>query len=130
MIFLYKCEQYSTAYDMWKALKAKFGATSATRLRSLTMRFDSYKKRADQTMKQHDIARHLELEKGRLRAVKTPTANATDSNFRRTSGFKRERTPGAQNHRRFAPKNANSTKKKEKQTRWQEEQVKDDLFQL
>ncbi|OAY74901.1 hypothetical protein ACMD2_24922 [Ananas comosus] len=50
---LCECEQCPTAYDMWEALKAKFGVISTTRLRSLTMRFDSYKKRADQTMKQH-----------------------------------------------------------------------------
>lgn len=38
---------------MWEALKLKYGGTSATRLRGLTMRFDSYKMRSDHTMKQH-----------------------------------------------------------------------------
>ncbi|XP_020097866.1 uncharacterized protein LOC109716723 [Ananas comosus] len=59
-----------------------------------------------------DVARHLELEEERLEAVKTPTANAAESNFRRTSGFKRKRTTGAQNRSGSAPKNAKNTKRK------------------
>ena len=38
-------EQYTTAQDMWKALKLRYGGTSATRLRGLTMKFDLYKDR-------------------------------------------------------------------------------------
>ena len=38
---------------MWKALKEKFGITSLVRLRGLTMRFDSYQKKPEHTMKQH-----------------------------------------------------------------------------
>ena len=34
-------EVYPTAQGMWEALKLKYGGTSATRLRGLTMRFDS-----------------------------------------------------------------------------------------
>jgi len=44
-------EVHPTAKGMWEALKLKFGGTSATRLSGLTMRFDSYKMRLDQTMK-------------------------------------------------------------------------------
>ena len=46
-------EQYTTTQDMWKALKLRYGGTSATRLRGLTMKFDSYKMRFEHTMKQH-----------------------------------------------------------------------------
>ncbi|XP_075661774.1 uncharacterized protein LOC142631486 [Castanea sativa] len=46
-------EQYTTTQDMWKALKLRYGGTSATRLRGLTMKFDSYKMRSEHTMKQH-----------------------------------------------------------------------------
>ena len=46
-------EIYDTAQSMWEALKLKFGGTSATRLRGLIMRFDSYKMRSDHTMKEH-----------------------------------------------------------------------------
>jgi hypothetical protein len=44
-------EVHPMAKGMWEALKLKFGGTSATRLSGLTMRFDSYKMRLDQTMK-------------------------------------------------------------------------------
>ena len=40
-------EQYTTAQDMWKALKLRYGGTLATRLRGLTMKFDSYKMRSE-----------------------------------------------------------------------------------
>ena len=46
-----KFEQYTVAQDMWKALKLRYGGTSATRLRGLTMKFDSYKMRSEHTMK-------------------------------------------------------------------------------
>ena len=46
-------EQYTTAQDMWKALKLRYGGTSATRLHGLTMKFDSYKMHFEHTMKQH-----------------------------------------------------------------------------
>ena len=35
--------QHGMAMDIWSALKSKFGETSVTRLRSLTIRFDTYK---------------------------------------------------------------------------------------
>ena len=46
-------EEYETAYSLWIALKDKFGATSATKLRQLTIKFDTYKKRSNTTMRQH-----------------------------------------------------------------------------
>ena len=46
-------EQYTTAQDIWKALKLRYGGTSATRLHGLTMKFDSYKMHSKHTMKQH-----------------------------------------------------------------------------
>ena len=46
-------EQYTTARDMWKALKLRYGGTSTTRLPGLTMKFDSYKMRSKHIMKQH-----------------------------------------------------------------------------
>ncbi|XP_071694123.1 uncharacterized protein [Rutidosis leptorrhynchoides] len=45
--------KYELAKDMWKALADKFGATSVTKLRSLTIKFDQYKKKSDHTMKKH-----------------------------------------------------------------------------
>jgi hypothetical protein len=44
-------EECETAHDMWKALKLKYGGTSATRLRRLTMKFDLYSMRYNHTMK-------------------------------------------------------------------------------
>ncbi|ESQ44621.1 hypothetical protein EUTSA_v10003350mg, partial [Eutrema salsugineum] len=46
-------EEYETAKGMWEALKDKFGATSATKLRRLNQRFNDYKKRPNQSMRQH-----------------------------------------------------------------------------
>ena len=44
---------YDLAMDMWSALKNKFGATSVTKLISLTIKFDTYKKKSDHSMKKH-----------------------------------------------------------------------------
>jgi hypothetical protein len=38
---------------MWEALKLRYGGTLATRLRGLTMKFDSYSMCYNHTMKQH-----------------------------------------------------------------------------
>ena len=38
---------------MWNVLKLKFDKTSATRLRALTLKFDSHKIRPNGNMKQH-----------------------------------------------------------------------------
>ena len=46
-------EHCPTAFKMWEALKQKFGITSLAKLHGLTMKFDSYQKRAHHSMKQH-----------------------------------------------------------------------------
>ncbi|ESQ50057.1 hypothetical protein EUTSA_v10002214mg, partial [Eutrema salsugineum] len=46
-------EEYETAKGMWEALKDKFGATSATKLRRLNQKLNDYKKRPNQSMRQH-----------------------------------------------------------------------------
>ena len=46
-------EKYETAQEMWLALKDKFGGTSTTKLRRLTIKFDSYRKRSNHTMRDH-----------------------------------------------------------------------------
>ena len=38
---------------MWEALKLKFGGTSVTKLRKLTIKFDKYKKRSNHNMRQY-----------------------------------------------------------------------------
>ena len=43
-------EQYPTAMQMWVALKDKFGATSASKLMSLNLKFITYKKDPKHTM--------------------------------------------------------------------------------
>ncbi|VVB01582.1 unnamed protein product [Arabis nemorensis] len=51
--FMCGFEEYETAKGMWEALKEKFGTTSATKLRRLNQRFNDYKKRPNQSMRQH-----------------------------------------------------------------------------
>jgi gag-polypeptide of LTR copia-type/Zinc knuckle len=45
--------QYEVAKEMWLALNQKFGETSVTKLRQLTIKFDTYKKRPNHCMRQH-----------------------------------------------------------------------------
>jgi gag-polypeptide of LTR copia-type len=45
--------QYEVAKEMWLALKQKFDGTSVTKLRQLTIKFDTYKKRPNHSMRQH-----------------------------------------------------------------------------
>jgi hypothetical protein len=66
-------EEYPTAQELWKALKVRYGGTSATRLRGLTMKFDSYKMRSEHTMKQH-----LRAMSTMIRELKTDVNNLTD----------------------------------------------------
>lgn len=66
-------DEYPTAEAMWKALKAKYGGTSATRLRGLTIRFDSYKMRPEHTMRQH-----LRTMSSMIRELKAAGNNLTD----------------------------------------------------
>ncbi|TXG60589.1 hypothetical protein EZV62_015162 [Acer yangbiense] len=46
-------EGFDTAQDMWIVLKDKFGGTSTTKLRRLTIKFDTYRKRQNHDMRQH-----------------------------------------------------------------------------
>ena len=64
-------EQYTTAQDMWKALKLRYGGTSTTRLHGLTVKFDSYKMCSEHTMQQHlramsSMVRELKLARNNL----------------------------------------------------------------
>ncbi|GAV65379.1 UBN2_3 domain-containing protein [Cephalotus follicularis] len=46
-------EGFKTTEEIWVALKDKFGGTSATKLRRLTVKFDAYRKRQNCSMRQH-----------------------------------------------------------------------------
>ena len=46
-------KNYDIAKEMWEALKLKFGGTFVTKLRKLTIKFDTYKKRPNHNMRQH-----------------------------------------------------------------------------
>ena len=46
-------KNYDITKEMWEALKLKFGGTSVTKLRKLTIKFDTYKKRPNYNMRQH-----------------------------------------------------------------------------
>ena len=45
--------KYEITKDMWSTLSERFGCTSLTKLRSLTIKFDTYKKRPEHNMKKH-----------------------------------------------------------------------------
>ena len=46
-------ERHRSAQAVWDAVKVQYGGTSTTRLRQLTLKFDGYKKRQNETMRQH-----------------------------------------------------------------------------
>ena len=46
-------ESYGTAQDIWIALKAKFGGTTVTRLRALTLKFDTFRMQRGDSMQKH-----------------------------------------------------------------------------
>jgi len=46
-------ERHHLAQSVWGAVKIQYGGTSTTRLCQLTIKFDGYKKRQNQTMRQH-----------------------------------------------------------------------------
>ena len=50
---LVRFEQYKSAKALWDVVTLQYGGTSTTRLRRLTMRFDSYKKVQSHSMRQH-----------------------------------------------------------------------------
>ena len=45
--------KYEITKDMWFALSKRFGGTSITKQRSLTIKFDTYKKRPENNIKKH-----------------------------------------------------------------------------
>ena len=45
--------KYEITKDMWSVLFEKFDGTSITKLRSFTIKFDTYKKRPEHNMKKH-----------------------------------------------------------------------------
>ena len=46
-------ESYGTAQDMWIALKEKFGETTVTWLRALTLKFDTFRMQRSDSMQKH-----------------------------------------------------------------------------
>ena len=46
-------EKYEITKDMWFALSERFGGMSITKLRSLTIKFDTHKKHPQHNMKKH-----------------------------------------------------------------------------
>ncbi|OMO59098.1 Zinc finger, CCHC-type [Corchorus olitorius] len=46
-------EEYATAQGMWNTLKEKFGNVSDTKLKQLVIKYDNYKKRPENNMRQH-----------------------------------------------------------------------------
>ena len=46
-------ERHRSAQSVWDAVRIQNGGTSTTRLHQLTLKFDGYKKRQNQTMRQH-----------------------------------------------------------------------------
>ena len=51
--FMCEYEEYHMAHQIWNALKEKYGGTSTTKLRRLTIKFDTYKLRPNTLMEQH-----------------------------------------------------------------------------
>ena len=50
---VYEYQQYQTAHAMWIALRENFRGTTVSKLRQLTIKFDTYKKVPNKSMKQH-----------------------------------------------------------------------------
>ncbi|XP_075088083.1 uncharacterized protein LOC142170153 [Nicotiana tabacum] len=48
-----ECEEFPNAHAMWVHLQRTYAGTSVTRLRQLTIKFDTFKKHHDQSIKQH-----------------------------------------------------------------------------
>jgi hypothetical protein len=46
-------ERHRSTQSVWNTVKIQYGGTFTTRLRQLTLKFDSYKKHQNQTMRQH-----------------------------------------------------------------------------
>ncbi|EEF36901.1 conserved hypothetical protein [Ricinus communis] len=50
---VYEYQQYPTSHAMWVALREKFGGTTVSKLKQLTIKFDTFKKVPNKSMKQH-----------------------------------------------------------------------------
>jgi hypothetical protein len=68
-----KFESYGTTQDMWIALKAKFGETTVTRLRALTLKFDTFRMQRGDSMQEH-----LRKMSAMVRELKATGNNLTD----------------------------------------------------
>jgi chromosome condensin MukBEF ATPase and DNA-binding subunit MukB len=66
-------ESYGTAQDMWIALKAKFGGTMVTQLRTLTLKFDTFRMQRCDSMQEH-----LRKMSAIVRELKAAGNNLTD----------------------------------------------------
>lgn len=66
-------ENFTTAKEMWDRLHLKYGGTSATRLRALTLRFNQYVMDP-----KHTMAEHLRVMSTMIREMKADGNNLTD----------------------------------------------------
>ena len=69
----FEYESYLTAHAVWVALKEKYSGVSLSKLRQLTIKFDSYKKRPNVSMVQH-----LREMSNMIRELKTAGHELTD----------------------------------------------------
>ncbi|KAI9194170.1 hypothetical protein LWI28_003691 [Acer negundo] len=72
--FLCENEDFDIAQDIWIALKDKFGGTSTTKLRRLTIKYDTYRK-----CQNHDMRRHLREMSNVIRELKSAGENSDRS---------------------------------------------------
>lgn len=66
-------EHFEIAQAMWVAMKDKFGGTLATKLRKLTIKFDTYKKHLN-----HEMAQHIREISNMIRELKLAGHNHTN----------------------------------------------------
>jgi hypothetical protein len=66
-------EVFQNAKDMWDQLKFDFGGTSTTRLRSLVLKFEVYRK-----YQKHTMTEHLRMMSGMIREIKAARNVLTD----------------------------------------------------
>jgi hypothetical protein len=66
-------EVFQNAKDMWDQLKFDFGGTSTTRLRSLVLKFEVYRK-----YPKHTMIEHLRMMSGMIRDIKVAINVLTD----------------------------------------------------
>ena len=50
---IWEFRSYDLAKDMWSTLKTKFSGTSVTKVKSLMIRFNTYKKKSEYSMKKY-----------------------------------------------------------------------------